>query len=200
MEKEPTLICIPDISGFTQFMSEVDFEMSSKIIPSLLNKIIYSNEIGFKISEIEGDAVLFYRTGDLPPFKTLIEQCKLFYTDFYNQMDVLIAENSHKLKSHIIPKILGLKIVLHFGVDIGKTQVGNNIKLIGEDIIIAHRLLKNSIESDEYLMISEGVLNQYKNHDLKKETFWTSLKSGHDNYEHIGQVNYSYFELNPLKE
>ncbi|MFD1160912.1 DUF2652 domain-containing protein [Hwangdonia seohaensis] len=200
MEKEPTLICIPDISGFTQFMSEVDFEMSSKIIPSLLNKIIYSNEIGFKVSEIEGDAVLFYRTGNLPSFKSLIEQCKLFYTDFYHQIDLLMAENSHKLESHIIPKILGLKIVLHYGLDIGKTQVGSNIKLIGEDIIIAHRLLKNSIESDEYLMISEAVLDQYKNQDIQKETFWNELKSGKDSYEHIGHINYKYIELKPLKD
>ncbi|WP_034041674.1 DUF2652 domain-containing protein [Wocania ichthyoenteri] len=199
MEKEPTLICIPDISGFTQFMSEVDFELSSKIIPSLLNKIVYSNEIGFKISEIEGDAVLFFRKGELPSFKSLIEQCKLFYTEFYHQMELLMAENSHKLDSHIIPKILGLKIVLHYGLDIGAMQVGNNIKLIGEDIIIAHRLLKNSIESDEYLMISDTLLHQYKGNNIEKETYWSDLKHGQDNYDHIGEINYHYIELKPLQ-
>lgn len=200
MEKEPTLICIPDISGFTRFMSEVDFELSSKIIPALLNKIIYSNEIGFKISEIEGDAVLFFKTGELPSFKSLVNQCKLFYTDFYKQMELLITQNSHKFDSHIIPKILGLKIVLHYGTDIGKIQVGNNIKLIGEDIIIAHRLLKNSIKNDEYLMFSEDLLNQYENKNIEKEKFCNALKSGKDVYNHIGQVNYCYFELKPLKK
>lgn len=200
MKKEPTLICIPDISGFTQFMSEVDFELSSKIIPALLNKIVYSNEIGLKISEIEGDAVLFFRTGKLPSFKSLIEQCKLFYTEFYHQMDLLMAENSHKIDSQIIPKILGLKIVLHFGEDIGAMQVGNNIKLIGEDIIIAHRLLKNSIKSDEYLMISEALFKHYKHQNIDKETYWCDLKHGQDDYDHIGTVNYHYIELKPLQD
>ncbi|MFD1616353.1 DUF2652 domain-containing protein [Gelatiniphilus marinus] len=200
MEKEPMLICIPDISGFTQFMSKVDFKLSSKIIPALLNNIIYSNEIGFKVSEIEGDAILFYKTGNLPSFKLLVEQCTLFYTDFYKQIEVLMAQNSHKLESQFIPKILGLKIILHFGKNIGKTQVGNNIKLIGEDIIIAHKLLKNSIESNEYLMISEAVLEQYKNQDIQKETFWNALKYGKDRYKHIGQIKYRYIKLKPLKE
>lgn len=200
MIKEPTLICIPDISGFTQFMSEVDFELSSKVIPSLLNRIIYSNEIGLKVSEIEGDAVLFYRRGPLPSFKALIDQCKLFYTDFYNQMEILIAENSHKFHSHLIPKTLGLKIVLHYGLDVGAVQVGANIKLIGEDLIIAHRLLKNTIKSEEYLMMSESLLEHYKDKHIDEETYWAELMAGNDDYKHLGKIHYQYIKLKPLKD
>ncbi len=75
MKAQQTFICIPDISGFTRFMSETNFDLGSKVIPSLLNKIVYSNELGLKISEIEGDAVLFYRTGDLPSLVALLDQC-----------------------------------------------------------------------------------------------------------------------------
>ena len=199
MEKEPTLICIPDISGFTQFMSEVDFEWSSKIIPSLLNRIIYSNEIGLKVSEIEGDAVLFFRKGSLPSIKTLVDQCKIFYTDFYHQIDLLIAENSHKFDTGIIPKVLGLKIILHYGEDVGAAQVGSNIKLIGEDVVVAHRLLKNSIKTNEYLMMSEALLNHYDDNHVDNETYWSALKKGNDDYEHLGKISYRFVELKPLK-
>jgi hypothetical protein len=199
MSKNKTLVCIPDISGFTQFMSEVDFELSSKIIPSLLNRIIYSNEIGLKISEIEGDAVLFFRKGPLPSFKALVEQCKLFYTEFYHQIDLLIAENSHKFDSQLIPDILGLKIILHYSEDIGSTQIGNHIKLIGEDIIVAHKMLKNSIESNEYLMISDALMQHYDMDKIVDEFDWCVLKAGIDNYDHVGDVKYYYIELSPLQ-
>ena len=86
MSKAPTLICIPDISGFTEFMTEVDFELGSKVVPSLLNNIIYSNEIGLKVSEIEGDAVLFYKKGELPSLNDLINQCTKFYHEFYEHI------------------------------------------------------------------------------------------------------------------
>lgn len=100
---EPTLLCIPDISGFNKFMGSTDFELGSKVIPSLLNKIVYSNEIGLKISEIEGDAVLFYRHREIPPFKELIEQCRFFYREFYGQLNELPKEYSNNENAHKIP-------------------------------------------------------------------------------------------------
>ena len=190
------LLCIPDISGFTQFMSETDSDLSSKIIPALLNKIIYSNEIGLKVSEIEGDAVLFYRTGKPPALKTLINQCIHFYKEFYKQLNAL--KETHTNSGYKIPEILGLKIILHFGHEIDTAQIGKHIKLIGEDVIIAHKLLKNKVPKDEYLLISENLLKQYKLNDLDNKLYWGELKKGKNVYEHLGEINYTYIDLVPL--
>ncbi len=198
MKAEQTLICIPDISGFTEFMSDVDFELSSRVIPSLLNKVIYSNTINLKVSEIEGDAVLFYRHGKLPKLTDLINQCRTFYTEFYKQLDVLRKAYSSDEKAIKIPQILGLKIVLHYGNEIASAQVGNRIKLLGEDVIIAHRLLKNDIEAKEYLLISNVLLEQYDKDEIGGEFDWAILKEGGTTYEHIGELKYHYIPLNPL--
>lgn len=190
----PTLLCIPDISGFTKFMGSTDFEMSSKVIPSLLNKIVYSNEIGMKISEIEGDAVLFYRNGELPSFERLMQQCHFIYTEFYDQMEVLRKEHANK-GGDKIPEILGLKIVLHHGMEIGSVPVGSRIKLMGEDVIVAHRLLKNDIDSDEYILISQTLLNIYGDSNIIRSFDWGEMKEGHIDVEHLGRVNFGYFDL-----
>ncbi|HKH62865.1 MAG TPA: DUF2652 domain-containing protein, partial [Flavitalea sp.] len=60
------LIFIPDISGFTSFVNNTEIEHSRFIIEELLETIINSNQLGLNISEIEGDAVLFYKFGDPP--------------------------------------------------------------------------------------------------------------------------------------
>lgn len=194
----PTLICIPDISGFTKFMSDTNFELSSKVIPSLLNKIVYSNEIGLKISEIEGDAVLFYRNGELPSLKDLVSQCKFFYTEFYKQLHALRARYKKDKDSDIIPKMLGLKIVLHYGKEVGLVPVGKRIKLIGEDVITAHRLLKNNIKLDEYILLSEDLLSNYDRKKVNGSFDWSALKDGELEVEHIGKIKYSYISLVPL--
>lgn len=191
----PTLLCVPDISGFTKFMGSADFELGSKVIPSLLNKIVYSNEIGLKISEIEGDAVLFYRSGELPPFEKLIKQCRFFYTEFYQQLNELRDENSDNGHAHKIPEILGLKIVLHHGMEVGAVPVGNHIKLMGEDVIVVHRLLKNKIESDEYILLSEKLLKLYGEENVVRKYDWGELRDGHIEVEHLGEVRFSYFDL-----
>ena len=194
---QPTLLCIPDISGFTQFMSEVDFELSSRVIPSLLNKVIYANFIGLKVSEIEGDAVLFYKTGELPSFDDLVAQCAKFYSEFYNQMLILQKVYSENDQAFEIPEILGLKIILHFGDEVASAQVGKSIKLMGEDVIIAHRLLKNDIELDEYLLISAKLMSLYEGKEERKVS-WGKLMEGEADYEHIGKLRYWYVDLSPL--
>ncbi|MDF4201356.1 DUF2652 domain-containing protein [Maribacter sp. SA7] len=200
MKGEPMLLCIPDISGFTEFMSETDFELSSKIIPALLNQIIYTNKIGLKISEIEGDAVLFFKTGEMPSLENLIDQCRSFYTEFYKELDTLRKKYKTNKDAASIPDILGLKIILHYGKEIALTKVGNSIKLFGEDLIIAHKLLKNKIKISEYLLLTDGLTNYYKENNLDAQFDWGSLKQNATEYDHVGEINYSYIDLKPLVE
>lgn len=198
MKGSPTLICIPDISGFTEFMSETDFDLSSKVIPTLLNNIIYSNEIGLKVSEIEGDAVLFYKSGEMPSLTNLIKQCVYFYTEFYKQMDILREKYRDSKDATVIPEILGLKIILHYGAEVALTKVGTRIKLFGEDLIVAHRLLKNDIKMDEYLLLSQGLTDYYKRNNLNEDFEWARLKESSTIYDHVGEIKYSYIDLKPL--
>lgn len=198
MIASPALICIPDISGFTAFMRSVDFEVSSEVIPALLNEIIYSNEINLKVSEIEGDAVLFFRKGTLPPFQELVDQCKLFYTQFYDKMDVLLKKFKDLHKGVEFPDILGLKIILHYGAEIGMVQIGNHIKLMGEDVITAHRLLKNNVPISEYILISDTLLEHYKKEAIEENFDWAQLTAEKLEIEHFGVIKYHYINLKPL--
>lgn len=198
MKGSPMLICIPDISGFTEFMSETDFELSSKIIPALLNQIIYTNKIGLKVSEIEGDAVLFFKTGKMPSLKALIDQCRIFYTEFYKELDALRKKHKDDEDAAAMPEILGLKIILHYGKEIALTKVGNSIKLFGEDLIVAHKLLKNKVKLNDYLLLTEGLANHYKENKLDEHFDWASLKQNATEYDHVGKIKYYYINLKPL--
>ncbi len=200
MTEKHTLLCIPDISGFTEFMRETDFELSSKVIPSLLNNIIYSNEIGLKVSEIEGDAVLFYRQGPLPSFRAIMDQCRYFYTEFYKQLQALRKTYKEDEKAHYIPEILGLKIILHYGTEIAPVKVGARIKLLGEDLIVAHRLLKNSIPENEYILFSEALVKTYPPGVIQNQTDWGTLKESSETYEHVGTVRYYHIGLSSLTD
>jgi len=51
-------ILIPDISGYTEFLSKTELDHSSHIINELLELLVESNQADFRLSEIEGDALL----------------------------------------------------------------------------------------------------------------------------------------------
>ena len=191
------LICIPDISGFTRFMKEINFADSSKIITALLNKIIYSNFMNLQVSEIEGDAVLFFTDGPIPSFRTLIEQCKSFYTEFYAEMFSIADSYNEGKKPQRTPDMLGLKIIVHYSEQIGMAQIGTHIKLLGEDVIVAHRFLKNGLEENEYLLLSDETMRYYEKAE-KHYLDWGQLKPGHIMENDLGRKDFSYIDLTGL--
>jgi hypothetical protein len=193
----PALICIPDMTGFTRFMSETDIDFSRKVIPPLLQTIIDSNVLNLKLSEIEGDAILFYRTGPLPTLGELVEQCKMFYIDFGHRLTQLKMQHADDYKKHVSSSRLGLKIIIHYG-EISLSPIGDRIKLFGEDVITAHRLLKNNVPLQEYLLLTEKFLSNYSSQEIHRLFHWGKLEEHFDEYSHIGKVNYQYISLESL--
>jgi hypothetical protein len=193
-EDGPALICIPDITGFTRFMAETDLEFSRKIIPPLLRCLVASNTLSLNVGEIEGDAILFYRFGDLPSLNELTEQCKKFYDDFNAQLESLKKEFPDNFAKYISTNKLSLKIILH-AAEMTLTHIDGMIKLIGEDVVVVHKLLKNSIEHDEYILFSEKLLSHYGKEEMSDLLNWDTLKDGADEYEYIGEIKYKYIPL-----
>jgi class 3 adenylate cyclase len=68
------LILIPDISGFTHFMSSMELEHASHLISSFLETIVNAAEDKFEVSEIEGDAVLLYKKDGFATKQELLDQ------------------------------------------------------------------------------------------------------------------------------
>src|SRR5689334_12850804 len=87
------LLFIPDISGFTKFVSETEIDHSRQIIQELLEVLINSNEMGLEISEIEGDAILFYKFGEPPQIDQVYKQVEKMFRSFHKS---LIAYDQNK--------------------------------------------------------------------------------------------------------
>ena len=187
MKNQQALIFIPDISGFTEFVKQVEIDHSQHIIKELLEIIIDENITKLEISEIEGDAILFYRMGPAPLFKEVVHQCKQMFLAFHQHLK-LYKENlicqCGACSSH---QSLSLKFVVHFG-EVKEIAIKDFNKLHGEEIILAHRLLKNSITNSEYILFSEKFINSGStDHDLM---------NGHSEYDEFGRVEYQYLVMN----
>ncbi len=195
LDSAPALIYIPDINGFTAYISRTDIRIAKKVIPALLETIIEQNELGLKLVEIQGDAILFYRIGDPPTPFEMVSQSKRIFSAFTEKLEEL--SNLFPEEAMSLPDSLGIKILAHYG-KIAITKIRGNVRLIGEDVIIAHRLLKNSVSADEYLLLTEQYTSRFEEDELDKVFAFGELLHGQDEYEHIGVVNYRYASLKPL--
>ncbi len=189
------LIFIPDISGFTNFVNKVDIVHGRMIIQELLEILVSANEIDLQISEIEGDAILFYRYGDSPDLPALYKQVEKMFCDFHQSLFAYDVSRYCQCEACSSAVDLSLKIVTHFG-EFTDYKVREFKKLIGKDIIVAHQLLKNDIHQHEYWLITDAMLSTDDPDAIADGMKWDQSTK---HTEH-GDVPFHYIQLGSLKD
>ncbi len=189
------LLFIPDISGFTRFVSQTALDHSRRIIQELLELLIDANQMGLEVSEIEGDAVLFYRFGEAPRLDQVYQQVETMFCAFHRH---LLAYDHHRYcycQACTAARDLTLKVVTHYGEFTGY-QVGTFHKLIGTAVIVAHQLLKNDIEQHEYWLVTAPLAGQ----ETPPIGFapWMQWTSGATQTE-SGEIPFHYTQLGQLR-
>ena len=190
------LLFIPDISGFTKFVNETEIEHSRYIIGELLETIINSNQMGLTISEIEGDAILFYRYGKIPSLEEIYRQVERTFCNFQKQLKNYETRRACQCSACIAAINLSLKVITHYG-EFSSYEVKEYSKLIGKDVIVAHQLLKNDIDLHEYWLVTGNLFNENKM-DTNLPA-WMNWEKGKKQTEK-GEVLFHYSMLSPLKE
>lgn len=189
------LLFIPDISGFTRFVAETEINHSRLIIQELLEVLINANNTGLQISEIEGDAILFYKFGEAPSLEVLYKQVQEMFCAFHGYLMVYDKRRYCQCNACTAAVNLSLKVVSHYGEFTGY-NVKNFSKLIGKDVIVAHQLLKNDIEKHEYWLVTDKLVQGEKPAEF---THWMTWDRSTKQTE-AGEIPFTYTQLTPLKD
>ena len=187
MSIKPLFIIIVDISGYTNFirLHRMSLLHAEKIIGELMESILDEVELPVLAHEILGDAISLYALDDGSPglADNILQQLEKYFLAFHKREAYLLREcgfcicdacnNVGKLK---------IKAILNSG-EAAFTKVRDINKISGEDVIIAHRLLKNSIASDEYIFVSNSFLDKCQSFDK------THFKKHVEHYDNLEPVN-----------
>lgn len=187
-----SLLFIPDITGFTEFVNNTEIEHSQHIISELLEKIIDCNEIDLEVSEIEGDAVLFYKSNVVPGLNEIYEQAKKMFLSFHSHLKLYDTQRICQCGACSNASKLSLKFIVH-SAEIGFTSIKNNKKPFGSDVVLLHKLLKNNVSYGEYMLFTHHYLEK-KEEEVKHLTH-LNFENGVNDYDSIGLVEYKYFSL-----
>ena len=151
-----SLLFIPDISGYTKFIQTTEIEHSQHVISELLEVLINANSQNLQLAEIEGDALFFYKENEVPSQENLLAQIEAMFTAFYSHLQKLERYRICPCNACASAPNLQLKIIAHTG-DLSHIEVHGTRKPFGEKVIEAHRLLKNSVDSNNYTLISRSL-------------------------------------------
>ncbi|MBX9838794.1 MAG: DUF2652 domain-containing protein [Silvanigrellaceae bacterium] len=194
-EKE-ALLFFADISGYTQFVKKHSFSWTHGqfIISELLKILLDQIEDPIKVSKIEGDAIFFYMPIDLTfDQKYVSNKLFLFFEAFNNKKLTLNSVKSCECPCCSNVDSLKLKLIVHSG-KILIYQINQFQELSGMDVITLHRLSKNKINKNEYLLITETAFSRIS---YFKDVIF---KSNLEKYDDIGNVNTFVHFPNEMKE
>lgn len=189
------LLFMPDISGFTKFVNETEITHSQHIVQELLEILIDSNQMKLQVNEIEGDAILFFRPGEKPSLTELLKQVEAMYFKFHQHLKLYDHQRICPCGACKSAIDLKLKVIVHFG-EVAQYSVKDHKKLFGKDVIVVHRLLKNNVDSDEYILMTHAVVNDKQ--DLNKPS-WFSPAEGSGIYDAV-EIQYAYAVLSGLSD
>jgi hypothetical protein len=187
--EQSLIIILADISGYTRFMLENQTAAvhGQQCITFLIETLLREVDIPLQLQEIEGDAVFLYaaRPGDEAAWRETLAQVRVklrrFFAAFLEGMRTAAEATPCACAICRDAGTLKLKLIVHSGRAVFH-EIGGRALVSGADVILAHRLLKNSVPGDEYLLMTEAAYR-----DLGRDMGGEFL-AGEEHYGDFGTV------------
>ena len=158
MASERALLLIADIGGYTEYMSTHRMSLAhAEVNTTRLLEAVIDAADGFDLVEVEGDAAFMSRRAEgLDAAATAAAMAKVvaaMHLAFHTERRY-VATNLCPCDACEEANGMTLKFVAHVG-DVAVQTIRDRRKLVGIDVILVHRLLKNGVEDPEYVLLSE---------------------------------------------
>jgi Protein of unknown function (DUF2652) len=158
MGSERALLLIADIGGYTAYMRTHRMSLAHAEVSTarLLEAVIEAAD-EFELIEIEGDAAFLSRQADTLDAAATADALSRVVAGMhqaFHRERRFVASNLCPCDACEEANNLKLKFVAHVG-EVAIQTIRDRRKLVGIDVILVHRLLKNSVPMPEYLLFSE---------------------------------------------
>jgi len=144
-QPQPACLVITDISGYTGFLAGAELDHAQDILADLMSIVVSALRPTFRLAKLEGDAAFAYtvaETLDGPRMQDTIERC---YFAFRRRLRDIGQASTCECNACILVPKLDLKVVAHYG-QVVRQRIASWEELVGSDVIVVHRLLKNHVE------------------------------------------------------
>ena len=148
MQKPETgYLLIADITGYTRFLKDSELEHARGILEQLFSALLAKLRSPFTLSNIQGDAILAHaRAGHVSDGRHVLDMVESLYCGFADALEFMLHNTTCTCAACSNIAKLDLKLVVHHGTYVEQSIAGRQ-ELGGPDVILVHRLLKNSISS-----------------------------------------------------
>ncbi len=188
---------IADITGYTQYLSASELDHAREVLKALLELLIKHTKPPLIISRLAGDAVISYGLkGQMIQGQTFVEMIENTYVAFRRAIDLMVLNTTCSCNACKNINNLDLKFFVHYGM-FGIDRMGGHDEMVGSDVIVLHRLLKNHVTEKTgfkaYTLYSDAAIKA-----MGIEGFCEKLVTHQEAYEHLGVVDVWIQDMHPV--
>ena len=177
---------IADISGYTGYLADVELDHAQDILADLVGAVVSALRPNFRLAKLEGDAAFTYMTAESVDGSMLLDTIERCYFGFRRRRRDVRQATSCECNACVRIPDLDLKFVVHHGKAIIQKVAGRQ-ELLGSDVIVVHRLLKNEVVEtlgiNAYALLSQACIDAT---DLDPVAL--GLAPHAETYDRIGEV------------
>jgi uncharacterized protein YndB with AHSA1/START domain len=183
---EPACLVIADISGYTGYLAGTELDHAQDVLADLMDTVVSSLRPRFRLAKLEGDAAFVFAPAERIDGSLLQDTVEGCYFAFRRRLRDIRQASSCECNACILIPNLNLKLVAHHG-SIARQRIAGREELVGSDVIVVHRLLKNSVEDAlgfaAYALYTDACVRMM---DVDPVTL--GLHEHRETYEHVGEV------------
>jgi hypothetical protein len=185
-EIEHGCLVLTDITGYTQYLTGTELAHAQDVLADLMDTVVSALRPPLRLAKLEGDAAFAYTPAgrlDGPTMLDLVEHC---YFRFRRRLrDIRQATTCECNACRQMP-LLDLKVFVHDG-EFVRHRVAGREELAGADVVLLHRLLKNSVAEalglQGYALFTEACVQT-----MAVDPAAAGMREHVETYEHLGPV------------
>jgi len=196
---EQGYLVIADISGYSSYVRDSELEHARDSLAALLRILIEHTRSPFAIAKLEGDAVFSYAPANaFLQGQSLLEMMEGTYVAFRKALELMVLNTSCPCNACRNLPNLDLKFFVHFGEYLVQ-EMGAYRELLGNDVNLLHRLLKNNIAEQSglraYAAYTQSVVDK-----LQLGAYCAEMVTHSESFADVGEVKLCVQDLHGVWE
>lgn len=186
IQTERGCLVMADLTGYTGYLTGSELDHAEGVLADLLETVVASLRPVLKLAKLEGDAAFAYAPAgkiDGPMLLDVVEQC---YFSFQRRRRDVRQATTCQCNACAQIASLNLKVFVHDG-EFVRHRVAGREELAGADVILVHRLLKNTVAETfdlrGYALFTDACIRA-----VGIDPAALGMREHRETYEHIGEV------------
>jgi len=185
-QTERACLVIADISGYTGYLAGSELDHAQDVLADLLEVVVGGLAPVLRLAKLEGDAVFTYAPEPEVDGSMLLDILENCYFAFRRRIQSIRRATTCPCNACVLIPNLNLKFCVHDGTFV-RQRIAGSEELAGRDVILVHRLLKNSV-TETLGLHGYGLLTRASVEAMKLDPSALGMREHRENYEHLGEV------------